>query len=109
MATTRKSTGRKAGAKKPAGSITKAKAKRVARKAQAVLEGAAAPAPFAAEAPTAPASRTNLPRDLPPLDLFLGEVDHRFVGSGFVEQLDRGADRRAEFTIAEVALLAQAD
>ena len=41
MATTRKSTGRKAGAKKSAGSITKAKAKRVARKAQAVLEGAA--------------------------------------------------------------------
>jgi len=34
---------------------------------KAVLEGAAAPAPFAAEAPTAPASRTNLPRDLPPL------------------------------------------
>ena len=41
MATTRKSTGRKSGAKKPTGSITKAKAKRVARKAQAVLEGAA--------------------------------------------------------------------
>ena len=41
MATTRKPTGRKAGAKKPAGGTTKAKAKRVARKAQAAVEGAA--------------------------------------------------------------------
>jgi hypothetical protein len=41
MATTRKTTGRKAGAKKPAGGITKAKVKRVARQAQAALEVAA--------------------------------------------------------------------
>src|SRR5438046_2189177 len=41
MATTRKTTGRKASAKKPAGRITKAKVKRVARQAQAALEVAA--------------------------------------------------------------------
>ena len=51
----------------------------------------------------------DAPRDFAPLDLFLGQIDHRLVRAGFVEQLDRGADRRAEFAVAEVALLAQAD
>jgi hypothetical protein len=41
MAATRKSTRRKAGAKKPARGITKANVKRVARRAQSALEGAA--------------------------------------------------------------------
>jgi histone H1/5 len=41
MATTRKSAGRKTGAKKPAGGITKAKVKRVARKAEVALGTAA--------------------------------------------------------------------
>ena len=41
MVTTRKTAGRKVGAKKPAGGITKAKVKRVARQAQAALEVAA--------------------------------------------------------------------
>ena len=51
----------------------------------------------------------DAPGDLPPLDLFLGQVDDRFVGAGFVQELDRRADRRAEFTVAKVPLLAQAD
>jgi len=49
----------------------------------------------------------DAPGDFAPLDLFLGQVDDGLVGSGFVEQLHRGADRRAEFTVAEIALLAQ--
>ena len=35
----------------------------------------------------------DAPHDLAPLDLLLGEVEDRLVGAGFVQQLDRGADR----------------
>ena len=51
----------------------------------------------------------DAPGDLAPLDLFLGQVDDGLVGAGLVQQLDRGLHRRAEFPVAEVALLAEPD
>ena len=51
----------------------------------------------------------DAPGNLAPLDLFLGEVEHRLVGAGFVQQLHRGADRRPELAVAKIALLAEAD
>src|SRR5262245_58917202 len=49
------------------------------------------------------------PRDLAPLDLFLGQVDDRFVRARLVQELDRRLDRGAELPITEVALLAESD
>src|SRR6266567_2536863 len=43
------------------------------------------------------------------LDLFLGQVNHRFVRAGFVQQPDRRADRAAEFALAKVAFLPEPD
>ncbi len=51
----------------------------------------------------------DAPDHLAPLDLLLGQVQDRFIRAGFVQQLDRRTDRGAEFAVAEVALLAQAD
>ena len=47
------------------------------------------------------------PRDLAALDLFLGKVDDRFVGTGLVQQPHRGADRATKLALAKIALLAQ--
>ncbi len=51
----------------------------------------------------------DAPGDLAPLHLFLGQIDDGFVGAGLVQELDRGFHRRAELSVAEVALLAEAD
>ena len=58
MATTRKTTEQKAGAKKPAGRITKAKVEHVARQAQAALEVAAHDAGLAFRSTTRTLKRT---------------------------------------------------
>jgi hypothetical protein len=51
----------------------------------------------------------DAPCDLAPLDLLLRDIDHRFVRSGFVEELDDGLDGRAELLVAKVPFLAQAE
>jgi hypothetical protein len=51
----------------------------------------------------------DAPGDFAPFDLFLGQVDNRFVRAGFVQQPHRRAHCAAELAFAKVALLAQAD
>ena len=51
----------------------------------------------------------DAPRDFSPFDLLFGEIDHRLVGAGFVEQLYRGAHCGTKLALAEVSLFAQAN
>src|SRR5213080_1952853 len=46
----------------------------------------------------------DAPRDFSPFDLLFGEIDHRLVGAGFVEQLYRGAHCGTKLALAEVSL-----
>jgi hypothetical protein len=49
------------------------------------------------------------PRNFPPLDLFLGDVDDGLVRAGLVQKLDHRLDRGAELLVAKVSFLAQAE